>query len=420
MARCLVGTFCFAGKSWLVPSLMLALSGWLLAVPGPAMAQSQQCQAWRAELASLGNGGGGDAGAGREAQRVGAELSRTSNQFRAMGCERQQFLFFGEAPPPQCGVIRQRLGELQGAYASLQQRAQGRAPANGPRRAQLQAAIEANCRAGFYQTPEPVQQPARQRGFFEALFGLPEERPQRPLGMPELDQPLEPEKPRTATWGSGRAVCVRSCDGFFFPLSTSPGGREGADEMCQALCPAAETNVYYMGGSGDIESAVGRGGSAYTSLANASRYTRSFDATCTCRRPGESWSKTLSEAEEMIERRKGDVIVSAQRAEELSKPRETRRTERERKRTPESRATDAANAVNEPSATASSTPTSGTESAGIGPKTVDTGTVGVDQGQTRKLTTADGETRTVRIVAPAVTPQAGSNRPVGQLPTAVR
>ena len=249
-------------------------------------------------MASLGRDSGrGDPGAAQQAQRVGGELSRTINQYRGMGCERQQGLFFGEAPPPQCGVVRQRIGELQGAFAALQQRAQGGGGGSSQRRAQLQAAIDANCRAGIYQTPEPT----RPRGFFEALFGLPEQRPQMPSARPELDSNQDQEKPQTATWGAGRAVCVRTCDGFFFPLANSSGGRESADDMCQALCPAAETNVFYMGGSGEIESAMGRTG-PYTNLANASKYTRSFDAACTCRRPGESWSSALAEAEQMLER----------------------------------------------------------------------------------------------------------------------
>ena len=120
-----------------------------------------------------------------------------------------------------------------------------------------------------------------------------------------------------------------------------------------------------------------------------------------------------------LTRRKGDVIVSAEKAEELSKPREPRKPERDRKRTPESRANDAiASTALEPNPTAASTPTSGAESAGIGPQAITgSGTVSAGQGQTRKLTTADGETRTVRIVAPALTPQAGGNRPVGQVTT---
>lgn len=396
---------------------------------GAVTAQAPQCQGWQAELASLSRDSArGDGGTGQQAGRVGAELSRTINQYRAMGCERSRNLFFGEPAPAQCGVIGQRINELQGAFASLQQRAQGGGGGNAQRRAQLQAAIDANCRPGVYQTPEPT----RPRGFFEALFGLPERQPERPTYLPELDgQPVEPEKPRTATWGSGRPVCVRTCDGFFFPLASSNGGGEGADDMCQALCPASETNVFYMGGSGEIEAAAGRNG-PYMSLANANKYTRSFDPTCTCRKPGESWASALAEAEQMLAQRKGDVIVTQQRADELSRPREARKTEREkteldkaerekaeRKRTPETRANEAiAATAQEPSASTASTPTSGQESAGIGPQAIaGSGTVGTEQGQTRKLTTADGETRTVRIVAPALTPQAGGNRPVGQVTT---
>ncbi len=316
------------------------------------------------------------------------------------------------------------MGELQGAYAALDRRAQGGVdPGLARRRGELVAAINAYCRPGQFQTPQPVVAPqqTRPRGFFEALFGLPEQRVEPEQPLPQED-PLFDDKPKTPVWGSGRPVCVRMCDGFFFPLHSASGGRENADEMCQALCPATETQVFYMGGNGEIESAAGRSG-PYSSLPNASRYTRSYDPTCGCRKQGQSWASALAEAEEILGRRKGDLIVSAAKAEELSKPRETRETRRAAEQRKKLEAQQAAATSTEarvnavianPEAAALVAATEGKESAGIGPQNIPTtGTVSANQGQTLTMTNADGEQRKVRLVAPALTPQPGDNRPDG-------
>lgn len=115
---------------------------------------------------------------------------------------------------------------------------------------------------------------------------------------------------------------MRSCDGYFFPLANNNGN---ADEMCQALCPGAETTAFGMSAGGDIQNAASRStGQPYSSLPNAGKYTRSFDATCTCRGQGQSWSEALKNAEYLLDKRKGDVIVTEQRAAELSRPKPDR------------------------------------------------------------------------------------------------
>jgi hypothetical protein len=195
---------------------------------------------------------------------------------------------------------------------------------------------------------------------------------------------------------------VRTCDGFFFPLSNSPGGRENQSDMCQALCPAAETTVFYMGGDGDIESATGRNGQSYTSLANASRYQRGFDASCSCRKTGESWTSALREAEGMLDRQRGDVIVSEKRAAELSQPRQDTRAETRRRQQAKVEPTPA----EEQPMSSLNSPTAGTESAGVGPQGAGSNpTLRQGLGTRREIQTADGEKRTIRVVAPGLSPQ---------------
>lgn len=368
--------------------LALVLAG------GTAAAQSPACNAWRSELASLqGQRGGGDARAAQMAQRVGAQLAQATNQYRAMGCERGGFTFFGEGPPRECGGLRAQIGQLQAQYANLQQMAQGGALEQ--RRAQLVAAINANCRA------------PQQRGFFETIFGLEPRRGEIDSTLPELDpeQPLEPEKPRL---GGPQTVCVRTCDGYFFPLANNPGGRDSGDEMCQALCPGTETLAYGMTNGGEIQNAVARStGQPYASLPNAGKYQRSFDAACTCRAPGQSWAQALRNAEYLLDKRKGDVIVTEQRAAELSRPREAKPDPRRRNAQPAPQPA-AVEIPDEKPMPSENSPTSGTESAGVGPATVGERVLDKGDGLKRETQSVTGERRTVRIVAPNLAPNLGN------------
>jgi hypothetical protein len=370
-------------------AVLLALAG----LSGTAYAQSPACNAWRSELASLQGGQrGADPRVAEAARRAGAQLSQATGQYRAMGCERGGFLFFGEQPPAQCGPLRAQIGQLQAQYGALQRQAQGGGDAQ--RRSQLMAAIESNCRA------------PQQRGFFETIFGLEPRRGEIDSTLPGLDpdQPLEPEKPRL---GGPQTVCVRSCDGFFFPLANNAGN---ADEMCQALCPGAEATAFGMSNGGEVQNAVSRStGQPYSSLPNAGKYQRSFDAACTCRGQGQSWSQALKEAEYLLDKRKGDVIVTEQRAAELSRPKVDQKVDPKRKgAAPAPTVAPASAAIpelpDEKPLPSENSPTSGTESAGVGPQSVGERVLDKGDGLKRETRSVTGEKRTVRIVAPNLAP----------------
>ncbi len=387
--------------------LLVAVALALFGVALPAAAQTPQCDRYRAELASL--EAERNSGAGREfeaaAQRQQGELRRTQDYARTIGCDRQQFLFFGEPPPPQCGQLRARIQQMQ---ANLQQ-LMARADQGGieSRRRFLIAALNQNCSAAA------LQQAARPRGFFEQLFGGPNPTPGDGNYPPYPDgQPLpnEFDEPRL---GGNRLVCVRTCDGFFFPLSVSPGGRAGANEMCQALCPGAQAEAFTMGDQ--INGAVSLRGTPYMSLPNALRYTRTFDESCSCKRPDQNWAQSLRDAEALLDRRKTDIYVTEQKAEELSRAQPARAPANDPKRqAARTRAEQAAQAqvqaeAASEAATGAQAPTASQDSSGIGPQTISGSRVyGTDAGQKREIVMPDGEKRVVRVIgtgnAPATAP----------------
>ena len=107
-----------------------------------------------------------------------------------------------------------------------------------------------------------------------------------------------------------RAVCVRLCDGFFFPLGPAENTDENA-ALCTGLCPGAPTRVYHVpSGSEKIDEAKStRDGSPYTSLPVAFRYTSTADKTCACRPDNVNHTKIVSLMKDFT-LRKGDSVMT--------------------------------------------------------------------------------------------------------------
>ena len=83
-----------------------------------------------------------------------------------------------------------------------------------------------------------------------------------------------------------RTVCVRTCDGYYWPVSFSTVEEFlGEDEgRCQSQCPGAEVRLYYYRNPGeDPEDMINRGGGRYKSLPTAFAYRKEFDRNCSCK-----------------------------------------------------------------------------------------------------------------------------------------
>ncbi len=85
--------------------------------------------------------------------------------------------------------------------------------------------------------------------------------------------------------GSYRTLCVRTCDGYYFPISFAASGEELKRDQnaCRALCPGQDVAIYVQGKQGDEgEPMVSLGGQPYTALSNAFRYRSEYDPGCGC------------------------------------------------------------------------------------------------------------------------------------------
>jgi hypothetical protein len=147
------------------------------------------------------------------------------------------------------------------------------------------------------------------QGFFEALLG----------GGGTIANPGDNGGPA----GTYRTVCVRTCDGFYFPISysTVPSRFATDAQACQRLCPASQAFLYTYRNPGEqIEQAVSADGNApYTALPNAFRYRKEIVSGCSCRGAGQTWAQALHNADDSSTLESGDIVVTDQNEKSLTR-----------------------------------------------------------------------------------------------------
>ena len=82
-----------------------------------------------------------------------------------------------------------------------------------------------------------------------------------------------------------RTVCVRLCDGFFWPISfaTTKSNLKRDSETCQKSCESPVGLHYYANPDGGPEDLVSLDGQPYTQLRGAFLYQTTYQPSCKCR-----------------------------------------------------------------------------------------------------------------------------------------
>lgn len=102
-----------------------------------------------------------------------------------------------------------------------------------------------------------------------------------PPARPASAVPME----RSAEASGARTVCVRTCDGYLFPLGNlSPGDDLSVHrEACTAACPGAQVALFTLRpGQEDMTRAVSLSGQSYGSLPYARAYLKRRNPDCNC------------------------------------------------------------------------------------------------------------------------------------------
>lgn len=278
------------------------------------------CPRLESQLASIDRGGSsGDPARDDQIRRYQeaankqqGELDRVTSQAKRMGCDSSGFFSLFSGQSAQCGPVNNQIQQMRGNLdqitSSLERlRGGGGAERDNQRRSVLMALAQNNCGPQY---AAAVQGPGN---FLNNLFG----------GNNPAAQPGAPGGDVGPQSGTYRTVCVRSCDGGYFPISfaTVPGRFPDDEKTCKALCPATEATLFtYRNPGEDINSAVSINGAPYSSSPNAFRYRQEFNPSCACKAAGQTWSDALKDVDDKAAaEQQGDIIVTEESAKKMSR-----------------------------------------------------------------------------------------------------
>lgn len=126
-----------------------------------------------------------------------------------------------------------------------------------------------------------------------------------------------------APWSSGslqtyRTMCVRLCDGYFFPISfaTSPEFFTNDEARCEASC-ASPARLYVFKNPGETPAAMeSLDGRPYAKLETAYAYRVKYSASCTCK--GQPWGEEARERHRVYALRAGGAASEGKEEEVAS------------------------------------------------------------------------------------------------------
>ncbi|HEX9905870.1 MAG TPA: DUF2865 domain-containing protein [Propylenella sp.] len=236
-----------------------------LSVLAAEVAEAATCFTLQAELMHLQARSGGGFGDGARYEQAWQEqarvLARTEMRARDAGCFGGFFIFRRE-PARTCRTLVPKLQEMQTNLVRLDRLRRQRGHGNARRIHELQGMLAARG-CGL-----------PNRDFYEGPDGQEWTR--------EQDVRLYPR-------GTYRTLCVRSCDGYYFPISfsTTPDRFPDDASACEAMCPGTEAKLFYHSNpGGGPENMTSIAGEPYSSLETAFQYRTSYNPACTCRPAG--------------------------------------------------------------------------------------------------------------------------------------
>jgi hypothetical protein len=286
--------------------------------PSPGAAANPMCGRLEAQLASIDRGGGDPAKEEQirryqdAASKQQAELDRVTSQAKRMGCDSSGFFSLFNGQSAQCGPVnnqiqqmRANLDQITTSLERLRGGGLGGSERENQRRSVLLALAQNNCGPQYANAVQHAP-----GSFLENLFGN--------------NNPSTPPADVGPPSGTYRTVCVRSCDGGYFPISfaTVPGRFPDDEKTCKALCPAAEANLYaYRNPGEDMNQAMSISGQPYSSSPNAFRFRQEFNPSCACKAAGQTWSDALKTIDDKAAaEQQGDIIVTEEGAKKMSRP----------------------------------------------------------------------------------------------------
>ncbi|MEL7542989.1 MAG: DUF2865 domain-containing protein [Pseudomonadota bacterium] len=253
----------------------------------PSDAQNR-CFALEQQLQRLGRAGGNRQAAASRARGQLRGVERKYRQARSRldraNCYTNFFFAQTLKNTRQCVRLDRQVRRLEAQRSRLRATINNvRQPTNtAARRAQIVRALARNNCGAIYQ--REARRTQRNRGWnpFESVFGR-----ESGVGGGFFDNaPRElPPEDGIRVGSTYRTMCVRQCDGYYYPVSfsTLPSKFPTDASQCRSSCAAPAELYIYRNPGAEVEQMVSLDGDAYTALPNAFRYREEFIKGCSCR-----------------------------------------------------------------------------------------------------------------------------------------
>jgi len=255
---------------------------WALTSTLPAAAQSSTCRSLQAQMAQLNSQTRAAPSQkylqyDRAVRDQNVQIQKTERAARNNGCQLLR--------TNTCKRINSSLSKMYANLSSLESQRERYAgdtsSTDADRNFLLRAMRQNNCGGEKTIVREATVEPdkPRRRTLLEQIFGNKTYTNEGAISEYDPNQGTR--------YGTYRTLCVRTCDGYYFPISfsTTQERFETDSAKCQQMCPGTETRLFFhpMPG-GDAENSISYPTEVpYASLDNAFAYRKVVNPECSCK-----------------------------------------------------------------------------------------------------------------------------------------
>lgn len=178
--------------------------------------------------------------------RQNLDLRKARADRRRLGCNSGSVIIVGDPNEETCGALNSEISQMEIKLETLKARREYLVTGGDSeisRRRILTALYVNRCFEEQDETLAEAEEPETHRNILRDLPPISESDPAL-RGSADVSVFILPD----AEDGGGlRTLCVRICDGAFFPISSgaTPADFQSDAETCQRRCPGAETALYY-------------------------------------------------------------------------------------------------------------------------------------------------------------------------------
>lgn len=287
--------------------IALFICGHLVFLPETADAQSASCNRLSSRLAALGSprkpSSARSSKFSKAVKKQQQQIRKIDRVLGNLGCRRKRKLF-SRSISPRCSPLRKQKRRMVSNLSKLRSKANrigrsGSRPNTAKKRRRiLRKMVRAGC--GKTRLAKKTSRSNDKRSLMEQIFGESKNR-SRDRNR-EKDETIRQRKERLnerkkkkhaisteevlRNHNTFTTMCVRSCDGYYFPVSFSTTTDSFSKDAgsCSNLCPGTNMKLFYHRTTGqtvdDMVSA--KTGNPYRKSKNAYSFRKVFNAACSC------------------------------------------------------------------------------------------------------------------------------------------